>query len=109
MYQQNNIEEISKIETIDCLIFIFSGHGNEDTIISNTGKQISIGKIHGAFNNDEFPILNAKPKMYLFDCCRGASTENTSTGKGQNDTKVNFNVNKDTVWKIKLNFITLRK
>ena len=66
---------------IDCFIFIYSGHGDEDVITCSDGKKYSISTIQGFFDNSTLTSLSGKPKLFLYDCCRGADVQRSPTKK----------------------------
>ena len=72
---------------IDSVIFVYSGHGKDSNIIFSDGKPFSIFSIHSAFDNDTIEELEGKPKIFLFDCCRGADQEFESRAKDFSENK----------------------
>ena len=63
----------------DGFIFVFSGHGYKDSIVTSKGE-ITINRIKQQFSAKEVKSFADKPKVYIFDCCRngdvGASYPN---------------------------------
>ena len=55
----------------DSLIFYFSGHGVKDAIILGNGEKFAIKQIISMFNGKNCIFLRNKPKILIFDCCRG--------------------------------------
>ena len=56
---------------IDGLIFYYSGHGLENRIILKNGKSFWLKKIYKIFDSENCMVLTSKPKVMIFDCCRG--------------------------------------
>ena len=75
-YHSENIEEIvEKGELIDGFIFIFCGHGQNNTLLAMDGKAYSITNIHNLFANDSLPELYGHPKIFVYDKCRSGEHE----------------------------------
>eukprot|EP00479_Gromia_sphaerica_P003932 TRINITY_DN1466_c0_g1_i1.p1 TRINITY_DN1466_c0_g1~~TRINITY_DN1466_c0_g1_i1.p1 ORF type:complete len:192 (+),score=28.79 TRINITY_DN1466_c0_g1_i1:400-975(+) len=64
----------------DSFIMYFSGHGHEGKIIGHTtdpsrageeGTGVQISQITDSFQPKNCPSLRGKPKIFLWDCCRG--------------------------------------
>ena len=54
----------------DGLIFIFSGHGYEDGIVTSDGKLVSMTQIKQEFSANKISTFKDKPKIYIIDACR---------------------------------------
>ena len=54
----------------DGLIFVFSGHGYETSIVTSDSEYVSIDAIKRYFAANEIEKFKDKPKIYIFDCCR---------------------------------------
>ena len=60
-------------ETFKWVIFIFSGHGeNDDMIVAQDGVNVRVQELVNLFQSQ--PTI---PKIFLFDACRGNETTNT--------------------------------
>jgi len=53
-----------------CLICFFMSHGNRNTFVTSDDKEISIDHLTGPFKSVK--SLKNKPKLFFFQCCRGA-------------------------------------
>ena len=70
------------MESYRCFIFIFTGHGKEDCVITHDGKEFPIyEKIIEPLLPDKAENIKTIPKIFLFDSCRGK--EKTLTRGGQ--------------------------
>ena len=63
--------QIEMNNKIDGLIFYYSGHGSENRIILKDGKSFRLKRIYQIFNGENCIRLISKPKLMVFDCCRG--------------------------------------
>ena len=73
----------------DGLIFYYSGHGVKNAIILSNGVQYKIRDIIEIFNNKECIVLRNKPKIMIFDCCRGSQICETYDAKMESDDNIN--------------------
>eukprot|EP01084_Bolivina_argentea_P060664 110824_1 len=55
----------------DALFVIFSGHGTANSIRCSDGKLIGRSRIVRWFNGENVPFMSNKPKIMMFDACRG--------------------------------------
>ena len=55
----------------DGLIYYYSGHGIKNNIILENGQQFRIKQIYQTFNGKQCISLRDKPKILIFDSCRG--------------------------------------
>ena len=62
---------IDFLEKNDGLIFYYSGHGIKNKIILANGKRYWIKDIISTFDGKSCVHLRDKPKVFIFDCCRG--------------------------------------
>ena len=69
--------KINLSKTNDGLIFDYSGHGIKNAIILSNGQSYLIKRINNIFNNKECVFLRNKPKIAIYDCCRGSQTSTT--------------------------------
>ena len=69
----------------DGLIFYWSGHGVKNGIILANGKQYKISNIIEIFNGKNCVYLRNKPKILIFDCCRGYDISQTYEIKSNDD------------------------
>eukprot|EP00479_Gromia_sphaerica_P011985 TRINITY_DN6127_c0_g1_i3.p1 TRINITY_DN6127_c0_g1~~TRINITY_DN6127_c0_g1_i3.p1 ORF type:complete len:194 (-),score=26.91 TRINITY_DN6127_c0_g1_i3:10-534(-) len=58
-----------------CFMFYFSGHGTVDSIIGDDMKYVSRADLVDIFQPEKCPALSYKPKIFLWDCCRGPQTD----------------------------------
>ena len=64
--QRNAIISLNDEPLIDSIIFIYSGHGEQDKIIcSKKGNSVSIPKIRSEFSNEELQtnLININKRM----------------------------------------------
>eukprot|EP01084_Bolivina_argentea_P022240 41336_1 len=56
----------------DALICIVSGHGIQGSLVASDGKYVDINKfLFNKFNADNIELLANRPKIFIFDTCRG--------------------------------------
>ena len=57
----------------DGLLFFFSGHGNEDSLVFPGDKKYTWQFIVNFFSDKDecCPVLANKPKIFILDSCRG--------------------------------------
>ena len=72
----------------DCFVLYIHTHGREQGIITANNKIIEYHEIFNMFSNKNCSKLIEKPKIILFDCCRG---ENYSTDFSKTDNPLNPN------------------
>ena len=64
--------------TIDGLIFYYAGHGVQNNrIVLQNGQKFKISEISEIFNLQNCESLRKKPKLMIFDCCRGSEISST--------------------------------
>ena len=61
----------------DGLIFYYSGHGAKDSIILSNGESFPIRSIIDKFDAQQCLQLRNKPKIMIYDCCRGDNISQT--------------------------------
>lgn len=61
----------------DGLILYYSGHGVKDNIILSNGKKFLIENILKIFSGQNCVWLRDKPKIMIYDCCRGSAVAPT--------------------------------
>eukprot|EP00795_Rhopilema_esculentum_P007135 gene7135-12787_t len=55
----------------DGFVFIFLGHGKKEGLVGTDEKVVSISEITSSFTVDRCPSLGDKPKIFIFQACRG--------------------------------------
>eukprot|EP01084_Bolivina_argentea_P242131 406296_1 len=58
----------------DVFIFAFSGHGNEDVIHLSDGCRYNRIELYKFFNGLNCKLFKDKPKLLIFDACKGMET-----------------------------------
>ena len=71
----------------DGIIFYYSGHGVKDKIILSNGKPFAIQEIINTFDGKHCVSLRNKPKIMIYDCCRGSGIGQTYSEKEQEKEK----------------------
>ena len=56
---------------VDALIIYLTGHGVDKYILTSNMKGIDRSVISGKFNNKECAVLRGRPKIFIYDQCRG--------------------------------------
>ena len=64
------LKSIKAGENFDGFVFVFSGHGYKDGIITSDNKRIKTDYIEKYFSAKEIPLFKDKPKIYIIDACR---------------------------------------
>ena len=72
-------------EKNDGLIFYYSGHGQNRRIILSNGKSVLIENIIDIFDGEKCDQLRNKPKIMIYDSCRGNGIAETLIDKRYND------------------------
>lgn len=64
------------LANVDCMVLAVLSHGTADSVICGTdGRGIHVlNEICPIFSAKECPYLSCKPKMYIFNACRGEKT-----------------------------------
>ena len=57
-------------DNFDRFIFVFSGHGYKDGIVTSDTKKIQMNEIAKSFSAKEIPLFKDKPKIFIVDACR---------------------------------------
>ena len=75
-YYKNMKEEIMIINSEECndddaIVLYIGTHGNEDGFYCSDNKLVKHQEIIDMFSNENCPKFANKPKLILFDCCRG--------------------------------------
>eukprot|EP01083_Nonionella_stella_P065725 172404_1 len=73
---RNELSQKKNKHKYGALIVIFSGHGNEKSLILSDGKKMSRSKLCKYFNGENVPFMSDKPKIIIMDACRGLSLPN---------------------------------
>ena len=56
-----------------CFVFDFKRmQGNEEVIICSDGEEITFEEIESNFDGKSMPRFVENPKIFIYDCCRGA-------------------------------------
>lgn len=67
----NEIKEDKKaLEDTGCLVVVLLTHGNEDHVFA-TDRSVTIKKLMDNFSAENCPELILKPKVFIFQACRG--------------------------------------
>ncbi|KAG0718462.1 Caspase-9 [Chionoecetes opilio] len=68
-----NQEEHSKA---DSCIVVFMSHGRDDrSFFTSDNQYLTVHSVVERFNNRECPILKGKPKIFIFQFCRGSGAD----------------------------------
>lgn len=55
----------------DCLVVILMSHGKLHTLFDKNGDAVETEDLLALFHNANCPALQAKPKLFLIQACRG--------------------------------------
>ena len=70
--KQNVLVNNNKSDAYDALIYFVSCHGAAENVIYDSNcDEYEISRIINTFNNKNCKYLRQKPKLFIFDCCRG--------------------------------------
>ena len=58
-----------------CLVVVILSHGNQEGILGVDGKSVAVETITSYFVTNECKTLANKPKIFIFQACRGAQKE----------------------------------
>ena len=62
-----------------CFAFAMLSHGDENGITCSDGKPITVDEIRESFSTRNCSTLGGKPKIFIFQCCRGSRTNTVET------------------------------
>jgi hypothetical protein len=65
---------------VDTLILYYSGHGNDGVILGIDGGAVRLEDVAQFFNGNQLPDFVSKPKILVWDCCRGAHSNLATKG-----------------------------
>ncbi|XP_036068295.1 caspase-6-like isoform X1 [Oryzias melastigma] len=68
----------------DCFLLVFLSHGKDNCVYTNDGM-INIQDIIHAFRGDNCPSLVGKPKIFIFQACRGDKPDTPVVASGATD------------------------
>uniref|UniRef100_A0AAZ3SLX9 Caspase-6 n=1 Tax=Oncorhynchus tshawytscha TaxID=74940 RepID=A0AAZ3SLX9_ONCTS len=70
-YDNLNRQEVLAVITMaDCFLCVFLSHGENECVFARDGK-LSIRDLTHTFKGDRCPSLVCKPKIFIFQACRG--------------------------------------
>ncbi|KAG8238836.1 hypothetical protein J437_LFUL018470 [Ladona fulva] len=84
MYKDNYLEEIKKVlsdvakedhSDCDCFLLVIMTHGEEDGILHAYDDTYKTKDIWDRFTPERVPSLEGKPKIFLFQACRGNKSQ----------------------------------
>ncbi|XP_072534585.1 caspase-6-like [Salminus brasiliensis] len=78
----------------DCFVCVFLSHGREGHIFAND-KPVSIKEITSFFRGDQCRSLVGKPKIFIFQACRGEIEDEAVTGMAAGDDEMATEVEED--------------
>lgn len=76
-----NLNEMLSLEEMECVFVVVSSHGYENRTVHDTDIRCSDGGLVSSraiiehFNNQLCPLLRGKPKVFIFQTCRGNDGE----------------------------------
>lgn len=74
------------LKDIDSVLFFFLSHGMEGKFLTLDGKYLEESEVQEFFKNEKCPHLKGKPKVFVFNFCRGEFVENRTKVHLQTDT-----------------------
>ncbi|XP_064115082.1 LOW QUALITY PROTEIN: uncharacterized protein LOC135221189 [Macrobrachium nipponense] len=85
------IREMKELWGADSATFIISSHGtsNNDAFLASDMQQLSTEWLLGFFSDAECPQLKNKPKLFIFDFCRGYYLTAVQYSRSFRPTRVN--------------------
>ncbi|XP_066535526.1 caspase-6-like [Hoplias malabaricus] len=72
----------------DCFVCVVLSHGDEGNKIFATDEEVNIKEITHLFKEDKCKSLAGKPKIFIFQACRGKHFENAVTPMAGGDEEV---------------------
>jgi hypothetical protein len=64
----------------DTVILYYSGHGNDGVILGVDGGAVRLEDVAQFFNGNQLPDFVSKPKILVWDCCRGGQPNLATKG-----------------------------
>merc|ERR1719242_881279 len=72
LLSQKSNKLTNNIDDYDGLVVVFSGHGEDDNIITSDGQLISEQHIYQYFTiSSDNVAVRSIPRLFVFDCCDG--------------------------------------
>ncbi|XP_063880176.1 ankyrin-2-like isoform X1 [Scylla paramamosain] len=72
----NFFRSSDKMAQVDCAVVCVLSHGvSQDTFITSDNIDMTVDEIYSYFTDDQCPYLKGKPKLFLFNYCRGCYIE----------------------------------
>eukprot|EP01084_Bolivina_argentea_P303166 523351_1 len=93
--EDDNRNPNKQVNGYDGIIFIFSGHGYSNHLITSDNQLLHKTAIHRLFSTN-YPELREIPRIFLFDSCEGTQTQSSSPSnrvKIMKKSKSRYNVN----------------
>lgn len=66
----SSVDEKDNNDSFDAFIFVFSGHGTKNSIVTSEGKKFAIKDIKLHFSPKNVESFKDKPKLFIIDACR---------------------------------------
>ena len=73
--------------------------GNEESIVCSDGNKIGMSEIEAHFNGIQMKSFIKKPKIFIYDCCRGNNNSYVIENVNLNENNNNNNCNERIVYK----------
>ncbi|XP_057336232.1 caspase-2-like [Microplitis mediator] len=106
--EAKKFSQLGKLRSVDCCFVVISGHGdsneNGESVIQgvdHTGvastqhREITCNKIIDYFSAENCPNLAGKPKVFIFQACRGKNKQKALTYQGSRHTNDNLSLDPD--------------
>ena len=59
------------LATMDSCVVVIMSHGVDDShFVTSDNKRLAYSEVIELFNNQQCPLLQSKPKIFIFQCCR---------------------------------------
>lgn len=72
----NSFRSSEEMAQVDCAVVCVLSHGvDQDTFVTSDREPVTVGEIYSYFTDDQCPRLKGKPKLFLFNYCRGEDIE----------------------------------
>ncbi|XP_072533194.1 caspase-6-like [Salminus brasiliensis] len=78
----------------DCFVCVFLSHGNEGQIYAHD-KPVNIKEMIALFRGDKCKSLVGKPKIFIFQACRGEIEEDAVTGMAGDDDETSIEMEEE--------------
>lgn len=86
----DKLETFSRLEDqnkAECVVVCILSHGGQECVFGTDGKTLKLDKIFQLFDNRRCINLSGKPKIFIFQACRGGKKDDVTTDSVECDSE----------------------